>query len=262
VKDGGMKVEKESLGGLDIRVWSAGSGAPLLYLHGFEQHPGAAAFLTRLARNHDVRAPEHPGYGESTSIEENYDVIDVALHYRRMIESWNRGPVDVVGHSLGGMFAAELAALSPHLVRRLVLVDAYGLWLDDHPMPDPFAMAPKELDRAKWFDPNKAPMPEPSAFDAHGDADALAIFRAQNLGTATKFMWPVPDRGLRRRLPYVQAPTLIIHGEADGLIPAAYAEAFARLIPKARVAMIRKAGHLPMIEAEDEFISTVNDFLG
>jgi len=257
-----MKMTREKMGALDIRVWSGGSGAPLLYLHGFEHHPGAASFLTRLARNHEVRAPEHPGYGESGGFEENYDIIDVALHYRRMIESWKNGPVDVVGHCLGGMFAAEVAVLSPHLVRRLVLVDAYGLWLDDKPLPDPFALSPKDLESAKWHDPAKAPMPEPSTFEGGNDADALAIFRAQNLGTATKFMWPIPDRGLNRRLPYINAPTLIVHGESDGLIPIAYAEAFARLIPNARIATIRKAGHLPMLEAEDEFVSIVNDFLG
>jgi pimeloyl-ACP methyl ester carboxylesterase len=257
-----VKITREKLGALEVRVWSEGSGAPLLYLHGFEQHPGAASFLNKFAGNREVRAPEHPGYGESTPFEESYDVIDVALHYRRLIESWKNGPVDVVGHCLGGMFAAELAALSPHLVRKLVLVDAYGLWLDDHPLPDPFTLSPKDLERAKWADPNKAPMPEPSAFDGNGNADALAIFRAQNLGTATKFMWPLPDRGLSRRLAYVKAPTLIVHGEADGLIPAGYAQAFARLLRDARVATIRNAGHLPMIEAEEQFASTVNEFLG
>jgi pimeloyl-ACP methyl ester carboxylesterase len=256
-----MKMVREKLGAFDVRIWSGGNGAPLLYLHGFEQHPGAASFLDKLARNHEVRAPEHPGYGESTGFDDNYDVIDVALYYRRLIESWNKGPVDLIGHSLGGMFAAEVAALSPHLVRRLVLVDAYGLWLDEAPLPDPFALSPKELETAKWHDPNKAPMPEPSAFDAPGDVDALALFRAQNLGTASKFMWPIPDRGLDRRLPYVKAPALIVHGESDRLIPIAYARAFARLIPKASVAPIRNAGHLPMIEAEDEFIATVDEFL-
>ncbi len=252
---------KEKVGTLDIRVWRAGTGAPLLYLHGFEQHPGAASFLNRLARNREVCAPEHPGFGDSTGFQENYDVIDVALHYRRLIESWKQGPVDVVGHSLGGMFAAELAATSPHMVRKLVLVDAYGLWLDEHPLPDPFALSPKDLERAKWCDPAKAPMPEPSAFEGNGNAEALMVFRAQNLGTATKFMWPIPDRGLNRRLSYVKAPTLIVHGEADGLIPPSYAQAFARMIADARVATIRNAGHLPMIESEDQFTSTLNEFL-
>ncbi len=256
-----MEMTRERMGAFDIRIWSGGRGAPLLYLHGFEQHPGAASFLTALSRNHEVRAPEHPGFGESSGFDDNYDIVDVALYYRRLIQTWKKGPVDVVGHSLGGMFAAELAALSPHVVRRLVLVDAYGLWLDDKPLPDPFALGPRDLERAKWCDASKAPMPEPSAFEQNGNADALAIFRAQNLGTATKFMWPIPDRGLARRLPYIEAPTLIVHGEADGLIPIAYAQAFARIIPNARVAAIRNAGHLPMIEAQDEFVSVVNDFL-
>jgi pimeloyl-ACP methyl ester carboxylesterase len=255
-----MKMTREKLGPAEIRVWSGGSGAPLLYLHGFEQHPGSATFLDRLARNREVRAPEHPGFGESAGFEDPYDVIDLALHYRRLIEQWNGGPVDVVGHCLGGMFAAELAALNPQLVRRLVLVGAYGLWLDDLPLPDPFAMAPKDLERAKWHEPERAPVPEPSAFEG-GEGAAHAIFRVQNLGTATKFMWPIPDRGLRRRLAFIKAPTLIVHGASDGLVPPAYAEAFARLTPNARVATIRNAGHLPMIEAEDEFVSTVNEFL-
>ena len=81
---------RERLGAFDVRVWSAGSDSPLLYLHGFEQHPGAASFLDALSRNHEVRAPEHPGFGESTGFEEFHDVIDVALYYRRMIESWNK----------------------------------------------------------------------------------------------------------------------------------------------------------------------------
>jgi pimeloyl-ACP methyl ester carboxylesterase len=256
-----VKMTREKLGPLEVRVWRAGGGAPLLYLHGFEQHPGDASFLNTLSAKHEVWAPEHPGFGDSAGFQENYDVIDVALHYRRLIESWKNGPVDVIGHCLGGMFAAELAALSPHLVRRLVLVDAYGLWLDDHPLPDPFALSPRDLERAKWCDPSKAPMPEPSAFDGNGDTDALAIFRAQNLGTATKFMWPIPDRGLSRRLPYVKAPTLIIHGEADGLVPPGYAQAFARMIAGSRIATIRNAGHLPMIEAEDRFTAAVAEFL-
>jgi pimeloyl-ACP methyl ester carboxylesterase len=257
-----MKMTMEKLGAVDLRVWSGGSGTPLLYLHGFEHHPGDASFLNRLSRNHEVRAPEHPGYGESGTLADNYDVIDVALHYRQLIESWKHAPVDLIGHCLGGMFAADLAALSPHLVRKLVLVDAYGLWLDDKPLPDPFALSPRDLETAKWHNPAKAPMPEPSTYEGRpDDIDAMALFRAQNLGTAGKFMWPIPDRGLNRRLQYIKAPTLIVHGEADGLIPVAYAQAFAAAIPNARVATIRNAGHLPMIEAEEEFIATVNDFL-
>lgn len=121
-----MKAVREKQGPFDVRLWSGGSGPPLLYLHGFEQHPGAAPFLAKLAESRAVRAPEHPGYGSSSGFEAIEDIFDVTLHYRRLVESWNLGPVDVVGHSLGGMFAAELAAVAPHLVRRLVLVSPYA----------------------------------------------------------------------------------------------------------------------------------------
>jgi pimeloyl-ACP methyl ester carboxylesterase len=255
-----MTPVREVNGPFDVRVWQGGAaGRPLLFLHGFEQHPGAAPFLARLGETHAVRAPEHPGYGDSHGFEHVEDIFDVTLHYRRLIERWGAGPVDVVGHSLGGMFAAELAALAPHLVRRLVLVSPYGLWLDETPMPDPFVMAPPALAQAKWHAPDKAGA-EPTSFEAsHGET--IATFRAQNLSTATKFLWPIPDRGLKRRLRYVAAPTLVIRGASDGLFPAPYLEAWTGAIDGAKGVTLADAGHLPMVEAEDAFIAAVEGFL-
>jgi len=255
-----MKTVRETLGPFDVRVWEGGPAErPLLYLHGFEQHPGAAPFLARLAERHAVRAPEHPGYGASTGFEHVEDIFDVTLHYRRLIERWGAGPVDVVGHSLGGMFAAEVAAIAPQLVRRLVLVSPYGLWLDETPMPDPFVMAPAALATAKWHAPEKAGA-EPTAFDP-AEGETIATFRAQNLSTATKFLWPIPDRGLKRRLQYVSAPTLVVRGASDGLFPAPYLDAWTSAIAGARAATLPDAGNLPMVEAEDAFIDAVEAFL-
>jgi pimeloyl-ACP methyl ester carboxylesterase len=255
-----MKPSRKTVGQFDVRVWSGGAGAPLLYLHGFEQHPGAAPFLQRLAEGREVMAPEHPGYGSSTGFERLQDIHDLTLYHRSLIESWGRGPVDVIGHCLGGMFAAELAAIAPHLVRKLVLVSPYGLWLDEQPLPDPFVLMPDALARAKWHDPAKAAN-ETSAYDA-AKGDSAANFRTINLTTASKFMWPIPDRGLSRRLPYVAAETLVIHGESDGLVPANYDVAWARALPQVRTARLARAGHMPMFEAEDAFLTLVGDFLG
>jgi pimeloyl-ACP methyl ester carboxylesterase len=248
----------EKIGAIESRMWASGTGRGLLYLHGHEQHPGGAPFLQKLSAHWSVRAPEHPGYGGGGGLEGICDIVDLVLHYRRLIENWGAGPVDVIGHSLGGMFAAEIAALCPHLVRKLVLVSPYGLWLDAEPLPDPFALSPVKLRAAKWFDPDKAPNPEPSSCGPDENFDA---FRGRNLAAATKFMWPIPDRGLSRRLPFISAPTLILRGEADGLIAQSYVEAFARLIPGARWQSIPGAGHLPMIETEDRFIEIVAPFL-
>lgn len=255
-----MKAVREVQGAFDVRLWSGGSGGtPLLYLHGFEQHPGAAPFLERLSATRAVRAPEHPGYGSSSGFEVIEDIFDVTLHYRRLIENWNLGPVDVVGHSLGGMFAAELAAVAPHLVRKLVLVSPYGLWLDEAPMPDPFVMTPDVLNRAKWSNPARA-ADETSAFDP-SEGDSAATFRSLNLAAATKFLWPIPDRGVRRRLQYVTAPTLVLRGEADGLFPAAYLNAWTSAVAGAKSATVAGAGNMPMVEAEDAFVQAVEGFL-
>jgi pimeloyl-ACP methyl ester carboxylesterase len=157
------------------------------------------------------------------------------------------------------MFAAELAAVAPQLVRKLVLVNAYGLWLDDQPTLDPFGPA-AEVKAAKWH--GEPPAAEPTNFVPDpDDPHAAILFAAQNLGSATKFMWPIADRGLRRRLPLIDAPTLVVHGTSDGLLPLSYAEEFVRLIPDATLAPIEAAGHYPMVEQEDAFVSAVTTFL-
>ena len=256
-----MGLTSVTVGDCRVRLWSEGEGPPLLYLHGFEQHPGDASFLRRLAQGRRVLAPETPGYGESSGLESIDGILGLTLHHRRLVESLGIERLDVIGHSLGGMFAAEFAAICPHRTRRLVLVDAYGLWLDDVPVPDPFVLGPKQLWAAKWANPDTAPA-EPSIFVPDPtDPTAAVLDRARNLGAATKFMWPFAERGLHRRLPLVQAPTLVIHGERDGLVPPAYADEFARLIPDSRVVRIAGAAHLPMVEREDDFIESVEAFL-
>jgi pimeloyl-ACP methyl ester carboxylesterase len=87
------------------------------------------------------------------------------------------------------------------------------------------------------------------------------IFKAKNLAAATKFMWPFPDRGLRRRLEFLSVPTLVVHGESDRLVPLSYGRELARLIPNARLAPISGAGHLPMLEQESSFLAVVDEFL-
>lgn len=248
-----------NLGSYHVDLWTGGEGPPLLFLHGYERHPGGAGFLVRLAQDRRVLAPEHPGYGSSTGLENVHDLLDLVLYYRELVRSWDIEQLDVVGHSLGGMFAAELAAICPQLVRRLVLVNSFGLWIDDEPTLDPFGPA-DEVRAAKWHgDP---PAAEPSNYvpdpdDPHGGI----IVQGTNLATATKFMWPIAERGLRRRLPLIAAPTLVLHGRSDGLVPVSHAQEFVRLIPDATLALLDDAGHYPMVEREDEFVAAVDRFL-
>src|SRR3954452_13875429 len=254
--------QMHKVGAFEVNVWEQGSGSPLLFLHGYERHPGAASFLTKLAENHRVIAPEQPGYGRSTGFENVQDLLDLVLFYRAFVESLDLGEVAVMGHSTGGMFAAELAAIAPQVVSKLVLVDAFGLWIDEEPSLDPFGPADEVL-AAKWHDPSAAPNPEPTIFEPDpDDPQAAILWQAGNLATATKFMWRIAERGLRRRLQYIKAPTLVVHGASDGLLPRSYAEELVKLIPNAELSLIENAGHYPMLEQEDAFVSAVEGFLG
>ncbi len=257
-------VEVVEAGGCRVRVWRAGSGQPaLLYLHSLEGFPAEAAFLERLGSGRQVVVPEHPGFGQSTGIEGIDGVLDMVLFHRQLVDRLGLAQVDVVGHSLGGMFGAELAAICPERVRRLVLAAPFGLWLDEAPIPDLFVMSPNQLARTTWHEPEgEAAQQAMSRAVAGVDRIQAAVTRASNLSAAGKFLWPIPDRGLSKRLHLVQAPTLVLLGESDGLVTRAYGEAFTRAIAGASLEVIPAAGHYPMYEQTDRFVEMVEGFLG
>ena len=245
-----------------VRVWTEGAGPPLLFLHGFDGHPGDAPFVHELAAERLVVAPELPGYGESQGIEQIDDVLDMTLYHRQLLEELGYDSIDVIGHSLGGMFAAELAAICPQHVRRLVLAAPLGLWLDDSPIPDIFVMGPSQLLKATWHDPGgDAARAALSRVDGDASPEDAALTRTFNLATAGRFLWPIPDRGLRKRLPLIQAPTLVVMGGSDQIVGEAYGPSFASLIPDARVEVIPDAGHSLMLEEPDAFLKAVQGFL-
>jgi len=249
-------------GMFEARVRTDGSGAPLLFLHGAGGLRSWDPFLQALARQYTVYAPAHPGFETSTGLDHIDDMLDMVIYYNDLLDALGLDSVHVVGHSLGGMIAAELAAVSPHRVRKLVLANAVGLWLDTHPVADFFAMTPDQLALALWHDPNtdiaKAMMATPQ--DEHAQLEAY-LLRMQHLATAGKFLWPIPDKGLKKRIHRIQAPTLILWGQSDGLTPAIYAQAFQQAIQGSQVTIMPRCGHMPMYEDPAGFVQTVSGFL-
>lgn len=244
------------------RVLEIGSGSALLFLHDLDGHPGEGSYLARWAAGSRIIAPEHPGFGESTGMDQLDDILDVALYYRQFIEGVADGPIDIVGHGLGGMFAAEVAAICPQLVGRLVLVAPFGLWLDEAQIPDLFVMSPAQLQRSTWHEPESEVAQATLSRAGDGlSGPAAIVARAMSLSAAGKFLWPIPDRGLRKRLPLIKAPTLILMGSSDKLVPPAYGPAFASVIPGAQLAVIDDAGHHPMLEQPETFDRALSDFL-
>lgn len=250
-------------GMFDVKLRRDGSGAPLLFLHGAGGLRGWAPFLADLAKSFAVYAPSHPGFETSTGLEHIDDIIDLVIFYNDFLDEMGLDAVHVVGHSMGGMFAAELAALNPARVNKLVLVNAVGLWIDETPVADFFAMTPEELAAALWYNPEsdvaKAMMATPQ--DEQAQLEAF-LLRSQHLATAGKFLWPIPDKGLKKRIHRIKAPTQIIWGQSDGFVSVVYAQTFQKAISGSQVAVMPGCGHMPMYENPSGFVHTVTTFLG
>jgi len=144
-----------------------------------------------------------------------------------------------------------------------VLVDPAGLWLDEAPMPDFFIMTPQELGAAVWADPEAAAARMPKVEPEDREAQAKAMLAREKAMSATgKFIWPIPDKGLKKRIHRIKAPTLIVWGEKDGLIPPVYGALFQKSIRGSQLVTIPNAGHVPMVEQPDAFVQAVTGFLG
>jgi pimeloyl-ACP methyl ester carboxylesterase len=249
---------------IDLGVQVKGDGPPLVYLHpaGGMSWDG---FLDDLARDHTVLAPEFPGTspGDPMAIHHLDDIFDVVLAYEEAIRALDVVGAPVVGQSFGGMVAAELASTFPELFSRVVLADPAGLWLDEVPATLDFMAGPPEAIPGLLFrDPTcegaRAMFAPPEDPEAAREAQIGLVWA---LGCTAKFLWPIPDRGLAKRIHRLSAPTLILWGEQDALIPLAYGHEFARLIPDAQLEIVPDCGHIPQVEQPGITIEAVRRFL-
>jgi pimeloyl-ACP methyl ester carboxylesterase len=250
--------------GTRCRVLEGGSGAPVVFLHGAGGLLADNPFLDQLAQRYHVFAPEWPGYGESTGEELLEDMLDFALHGWDVIDALGLSRPHLVGHSMGGMIAAEMACVAPRDLDKLALVAAAGLWMDDHPIPDIFAQLPFQLAELLFDDPQKGQALLTGGADL-SDMEALKEFylvSQRRLAMAGKILFPIPNRRLSKRLYRLTAPTLILWGAADRLIAPAYAARWQALLPAARVEMIEGAAHMLPYERPEAFVRAVAGFLG
>jgi pimeloyl-ACP methyl ester carboxylesterase len=242
-----------------VRYYERGSGQPLVFLHGAGGLDLEQGFLDALAQKFHVYAPLVPGYADSEECSELRDMLDFTLHTWDVVERLGVKDPILVGFSMGGMIAGEMAAIAPNDVSRLALIASAGLWLDDHPVADFFSMMPYELPKYLFYDA-EAGAKIMSAGGDMSDPKFLQSFLVQNarqLGAAGKILFPIPERGLATRLYRVKAKTLVIWGDSDKLIPPVYAQAFQRAIPRSDVVMIRQAGHVVPFEKPAEVIGAI-----
>jgi pimeloyl-ACP methyl ester carboxylesterase len=247
----------------EAKVKVAGSGSPVVYLH-TAGGPRWDAFLDALAEHHTVYAPDHPGTGATArdSIHQVDSLWDLILIYDEILDGLGLASVPVIGSSFGGMMACELAALRPERVSKMVLIDPIGLWREDTPVA-PYMML-SQADLVATLFSNLAAEPVQQFLTLPTDPMEMAIAMADSvwaLGTTGKFVWPIPDKGLKKRLHRITAPTLIIWGEDDKLISPIYAQEFAAAIADSRVEIVPGAGHVPQWEQLDTVRPLVLDYL-
>lgn len=243
-----------------VRVHQGGTGPDLVFLHGAGGlGPAEQPFLDLLAQSFRVHAPLLPGYGDSEECPELRDMLDITLHSWDVVDSLGLKAPIIVGHSMGGMIAAEMAATAPNDVSRLGLIAPAGLWLDAHPLPDIFATMPYQMPELMFHDPEAGAKLMTSGLDI-SDPKFLQSYLVQNarqLGMAGRILFPIPERGLSSRLYRIKARTLLVWGESDRLIPPLYAAEFARGIKGAETVMIPRAGHGATIERPGEVVEAL-----
>ena len=245
------------------KVKVGGSGPPLLYLHA-AGGPIWDPFVEGLTERYTVYAPHHPGTGETArdSIYAVESLWDLVLIYDEILDALNLPSVPVVGTSFGGMMACELAAHRPERVSKMVLLDPIGLWRDDAPVAPYMLMPPEKLVATLYKDLSSSPVQRELAMPT--DPKELAVVTADlvwALGATGKFVWPIPDKGLKKRLHRVKASTLIIWGEEDKLISPVYAKEFGDRIANSRIEIIGNCGHVPQVERLDIVKPLVMKFL-
>jgi pimeloyl-ACP methyl ester carboxylesterase len=249
------------LADVELDLHDSGSGSPILFLHGASGFSPEQPFVLGLSKGHRFIAPSHPGFGTS-SLPDWLDTPDDIAHiYLEMLDRLELKTVNVVGCSIGGWIAAEMATKSPERVRRLVIVGSVGIKVgppDKLDIPDIFAMPQAEVQKLLHHNPERM-TPDPSKMS---DDALAAMFR--NRETLALLVWEpwMHNPKLKHRLHRITAPTLFMRGESDGLVSESYLQAYAGLLPDTRSVSIPAAGHAPHLEQPDAFCSAVLEFLG
>lgn len=236
--------------GFPCRVWSKGNGPKLGFLAGLGGLPRWIPFLDRLAETRTVIVPSLPGYPGATGHSVLDTHLDWILAVRRLLDKAGLGGSDLVGASVGGAFAAEMAAIFPQTVRKLVLMAPFGLFDEAEPAADPWAQRSDNVaglmcaEAEQWK--NLVSVPE----GANSVEWPIEMTRASE--AAARAFWPLGNTKLEKRLALIEAPTLVLWGEQDRILPKSYSGKFVAGIKGSTSARtIADAGHLAYLDQPD-----------
>jgi pimeloyl-ACP methyl ester carboxylesterase len=245
------------LNGFSCRVWRKGSGPKLGFLAGFGGLPRWIPFLDNLARERTVIVPSLPGFPGG---ERGHTVLDSHLDWvlatRQLLEKSGLDGADLVGSSIGGSLAAEAAAIWPQSIRRLALIAPFGLFDEKDPATDPWAQRAPDVPALLCADPARweALKTEPEG----QNSPEWPIEQVRASEAAARIFWPLGNTKLEKRLPLISAPTLLLWGEHDRIMPRSYADRFSQAIAgRSEIRIIAGAGHLAELDRPDEVAAAI-----
>ena len=247
--------------GVQLEVVDQGRGRPILLLHEEDGLNPYTPFLSLLAEHGRVIAPSHPGFGHSPDPTFIDTVDDLSYLYLDLLTELNLREVVVIGCSLGGWVAAEMAVKSTERIAKLVLVAPVGIKVSDREtrdIPDIFALPPAEVTRLKYHDPTRAAVDYTKLSD-----DELTVI-ARNREATALYAWEpyFHNPKLRQRLHRINIPTLLLWGANDRFVtPGYYGVAYQKAVSGAKLEVIDEAGHLPHIEQPEAIADRVRKFL-
>ena len=257
--------------GIEVTLHSGGSGEPLVYLHSASGEAASwIAPLEALATRFHVYAPVHPGFPGSRGIERIDHIQDLALHYVDLLNDLELERAHLVGSSLGGWIAAEVASLWPERVATLTLVDSAGLWLDEAPPEEIFGVKGDVLAERLFHDQSNpvAQMLRASVNARPEDLpEEFLVGFFQSTEATARVAWNpyLHNPALAARLDRVTSPALVVWGENDRLIPLAYAKRFRDLLTHAaggaRLVTLPRCGHLPVLEQPEALVREIYAFV-
>lgn len=250
------------IAGADLHIKKSGSGDPLLVLHGEMGQPGWLRYHEELSRHYTVYAPSHPGFGMTDRLDWVMSVRDIASWYLQALDEMGLEDLNVLGFSMGGWLAAEMAAQCPHNFKKLALVSPPGIQPPVGEILDMFLIVSKQYITAGFLDP--AAVEEFETLCPQEPSPEQVELWETAREEACRLSWRpyMFDPSLSHRLSRLKTlPVMIVWGQQDGVVPLSVAHSYSSAIAGSNVALIDGCGHRPEVEKTDEFLSLVNRFL-
>jgi pimeloyl-ACP methyl ester carboxylesterase len=245
------------IGPVALTVEDRSDGQPSLLLHGGAGPQSVARFAQVLAEDHNrVLTPTHPGFDGTPRPDGLHSVAGLAALYSALLDDIGLEDVTVIGNSVGGWIAAEMALLGSRRINALVLLDAVGIEMEGHAVADVSGLSPPEIQALSFHDPapfrvDPATIPDAQKAIMAANGEALAIYA----GSAA-----MADPTLLGRLSGIAIPTLVLWGESDRIVEPAYGQAYAAAIDGARFEVLPATGHVPQLETPDLVLQTIGDW--